>query len=225
MVLVDIGNTNYHIWENGFIYHTPTPPQLEGEIYYISVNRDREEQFLKLNPTAVNLEDKVAFFSLYEGLGIDRKMACKTVVEGVVVDAGSAITIDIMEKGVHTGGIIMPGLGKMRELLRSISPKLDHPIEEVDFNNYPLNTREAVNWGTLGAVIQMIKLVQGEKPLYFTGGDGAVLHRAMGEGVYEPDLVFLGMIRTVEEWKRALAEERSPEPEWDEEPPIDLAEE
>jgi len=201
MVLVDIGNTNFHIWEDGFIYIQTTPCRLEGEIFYISVNREKEKQFLKLNPTAINLEEKVHFFTLYDGLGIDRKMACKTITDGVVVDAGSAITIDIMEKGVHNGGIITPGLGKVRELFKNLSPRLNVELTPVNFRTYPLTTQEAVSWGTIGAVLKLIEAVRGGKPLYFTGGDGDILRQAMGEGVYEPDLVFLGMIRTIEEWK------------------------
>lgn len=202
MVLVDIGNSRFHIWERGYIYHSETPPKLEGEIYYISVNREREEEFLKLNPTAINLAGKEEFFTLYDGLGIDRKMACKTIVDGVVVDAGSAITIDIMEKGIHNGGIIMAGLGRLRQLFQNISPKLKLELKPIDFSHLPLNTKEAVAWGTIGAVVKMIEGVRGEKPLYFTGGDGEFLRQVIGEGVFEADLVFLGMIRTIEEWKR-----------------------
>gem|GEM_PF-1220960 len=201
MILVDIGHTRYHIWENGYIYHRETPPQLEGEIYYISVNPQGEEKFLQLNPSAINLEDKVNFFTLYDGLGIDRKMACKTIIDGVVIDAGTAITIDVMEKGIHNGGIIMAGLGQLQKLFQKISPKLEFPLEEIDFSHLPLNTREAVMWGTIGAVVKMIGEIRGSKPLYFTGGDGKFLQKIVGEGVYEPDLVFLGMIRTIEEWK------------------------
>jgi type III pantothenate kinase len=221
MVLVDIGNSRFHIWENGFIYHTEEPPQLEGEIYYISVNREREEEFLRLNPGAVNLEDKVNFFTLYDGLGIDRQMACKTIRDGVVVDAGSAITIDVMEKGIHNGGIILPGLGSFKKIFAQISPRLELEFQKVDFSHLPLNTKEALAWGSIGAVVKLIESIRGDKQLYFTGGDGAFLRDVIGEGVYEGDLIFLGMIRTIEEWK----EEQRAQDLSDLEPIIEIDEE
>ena len=200
MVLVDIGNTNIHILENSKLYNLKKPKKFDDEIYYISVNEKKEKEFLKLNPKAINLKEKVNFDTSYEGLGIDRIMACKAVDDGIVVDAGSAVTIDIMHEGVHLGGIIMPGISAYKEAFGRISKKLDLEFCEIDFNKIPQNTKEAISFGSIGAIILMIEKFKKNKKVYFTGGDGKFLNRYI-DGVYIKDLVFRGMMKTIKELK------------------------
>ncbi len=200
MVLADIGNTNIHIWEDGKTYNLKTPKKFAGDIYYISVNEKKEKEFLKFNPHAVNLRKKVIFDTSYEGLGIDRIMACKTVNDGVVVDAGSAVTIDVMQNGVHLGGVIMPGIHAFKEAFGRISDRLDMNFCEIDFNKLPQNTCEAVSFGSIGAIVLMINYLKKNKKVYLTGGDGKFLSRFV-DGIYIKDLVFRGMIQTIKELK------------------------
>jgi type III pantothenate kinase len=115
MVLVDIGNTNFHIWDNGKIYDLKSPEKFKDDIYYISVNETKEKKFLQKNPKAVNLKEFAVLDTSYTLLGIDRIMACKAVNDGIVVDVGSAITIDVMQNGIHLGGIIMPGINAFKQ--------------------------------------------------------------------------------------------------------------
>ena len=198
MVLVDIGNTHIHVFDNGKIFNVKEAYPIKNEIYYISVNDKKEKEFLKFNPDAVNLKDYVRFDTSYKNLGIDRIMACKAVDEGVVVDAGSAITIDVMQDGIHLGGVIMPGISAFREAFGRISKRLDIEFCEVDFRKLPQNTSEAVSFGSIGAIILMIQRLKKDKKVYFTGGDGKFLSRFIN-GVYIKDLVFRGMIKTIKE--------------------------
>ncbi|GAB6046157.1 type III pantothenate kinase [Caminibacter profundus] len=198
MVLVDIGNTNFHIWEDGKIYNIKTPYTMKDEVFYISVNQRKEKEFLKLNPNAVNLEHIVKFDTPYIGLGIDRVMACKSIDDGIVVDAGSAVTIDIMQQGIHLGGVIMPGINAFREAFGKISDKLDLEFEGIDFFKIPQNTKEAITFGSIGAIVLMIEKFKKDKKVYFTGGDGKFLSRFI-DGIYIKDLVFRGMIKTIKE--------------------------
>ena len=196
MILVDIGNTNFHICENGKTYDVKEPKKFNKKVYYISVNKDKEKEFLSLNPEAVNLKNYIEFKSSYKNLGIDRIMACKTVENGVVVDAGSAITIDVMRNGIHKGGIITLGLFAFKEAFVKISEVLKVEYKDIDLNRLPQNTNEALIYGSVGSVVNLIKKFGG--PYYFTGGDGEFLAKFV-DGIYIKDLVFRGMIKTVKE--------------------------
>ena len=141
--------------------------------YFVLGETIAKKEFLKLNSNAVNLKEKVNFDTSYEGLGIDRIMACKAVDDGIVVDAASAVTIDIMHEGVHLGGVIMPGISAFKEAFGRISKKLDLSFCEIDFNKIPQNTKEAISFGSIGAIILMIEKFKKNKKVYFTGGDGS----------------------------------------------------
>jgi len=195
LVLADIGNTHIHIWENGNIYDLTSPKKFSEKVYYISVNEEKEKEFLKLND-GINLKNFVKFNTNYKGLGIDRIMACKSINTGAVVDAGSAITVDIMKDGFHLGGIIAPGLFAFREAFVKISKVLQMKIEKFDYKKLPNNTNEALLSGSVGLIVNYLKNFEG--PYYFTGGDGKFLAELIG-GEYIKDLVFRGMIKTIKE--------------------------
>ena len=195
MILVDIGNTYFHIKDKD-IYDLKTIKKFDDKVFYISVNEKKEKELLALNPNAINLKNCVKFKTDYKNLGIDRIMACKSVKNGVVIDAGSAVTIDIMKDGVHQGGIIMPGIFAFKEAFVKISKVLDMKIEKFDLDKLPQNTNEALLYGSVGAVLKLIKSFEG--PYYFTGGDGEFLSSFI-DGVYIKDLVFRGMQKTIKE--------------------------
>ena len=196
MILVDIGNTHFHIKDKN-IYSLKKIKLFNDKIFYISVNEDKEKELLKLNPNAVNLKNYVKFNTLYKNLGIDRIMACKTIENGVVIDAGSAITIDIMKNGLHKGGFIMPGIFAFKNAFVKISKVLDMEIKKFDLDILPENTNEALLYGSIGAVLKMIKSFKG--PYFFTGGDGKFLSSFIIDGIYIKDLVFKGMEKTIKE--------------------------
>jgi len=198
LVLVDIGNTNIHVYENGKIYDLKYSVPFNDEVFYISVNKKKEKEFLKYNPNAINLAKYVKFDTIYENLGIDRIMACKSIEDGIVVDAGSAITIDIMQNNIHLGGVIMPGIAALKKAYATISDVLDIDFGEINFNKLPQNTQEAITYGGLGSIIVMINFLKKNKKVYFTGGDGKFLNKYI-DGVYIKDLVFRGMLKTIKE--------------------------
>jgi len=201
MLLVDIGNTNYHIYDNGKITHLKDIRAFGRKLYYISVNSKKEQKLVELNPKAVNLAGYVRFDTRYKGLGIDRIMACKTISDGVVVDAGSAITVDVMESSVHKGGVILPGVYAFKKAFGTIS-------EVLNFNPSPLSpqlpdsTQEALNWGSIGAVVCVIEKVSQNKKVFFTGGDGKIFEEYFKNSEYIEDLVFRGMLKTIEEMEK-----------------------
>ena len=199
MVLVDIGNTHYHIKKGSTLIHTKKVPTLEGNIFYISVNDANEMSFLLENPNAINLKDYVNFNTEYTDLGIDRIMACKNVHTGLVVDAGSAVTIDIMVGGFHLGGLIMPGIKAFEFAFGKISKKLIYHLDEFDKTKLPNSTKEALSWGSIGSIVFMIEKLRKNMPVFITGGDGEFLSKFVDRSEYIEDLVFRGMIKTIKE--------------------------
>jgi type III pantothenate kinase len=128
MYLCDIGNSNVHLSHEGREwtvalekFHTFSTTE---ELYYINVNSSMEE-VLKGNKNYINLAPYLELDTIYQGMGIDRVAACYTINDGIVIDAGSAITVDIMSNGLHLGGYILPGLSASLETYRAISPALD----------------------------------------------------------------------------------------------------
>jgi type III pantothenate kinase len=202
LIFVDIGNTHFHIWENDKIYDLKNVKKLNGKIFYISVNEKKEKEFVKLNPEAVNLKGLVDFDTNYKNLGIDRIMVCKAVKTGTVIDAGSAITVDFMEKNRHLGGIIFPGIFAYKKAFATISDKLNKDFKKP--NNFPNSTEEALWAGSIGSIICMIEKYN-IQPIFLTGGDGKYLNQFI-DGIYIKDLVFKGMKQTLLENKKWIIE-------------------
>ena len=63
------------------------------------------QKTIKKKSLCKRYKEILKFETSYEGLGIDR-LACSFQDNCVIVDAGSAITVDIMEEGIHKGGFI-----------------------------------------------------------------------------------------------------------------------
>ncbi len=199
MILVDIGNTHIHIYDNGKIYNSKKIFSFNDKVYYISVNKKKEKEFLLKNKNAINLENVVKFDTAYKNLGIDRVMACKSIDDGIVVDAGSAITIDVMQEGMHLGGVIMLGISSYKSAFKEISDRLDLKTFILECGTLPNSTSEALSWGSVGSVICMIERLRKNKVVYFTGGDGEFFLRYVENSIYIKDLIFRGMIKTIKE--------------------------
>ena len=76
----------------------------------------------------------------------------------VVVNAGTAITIDVLdEKGSFLGGSIMPGLRLMHESLSANAAQLT--LGEGISKNFPNNTQDAIATGSLNAVVGAIGIM------------------------------------------------------------------
>ncbi|GMB96541.1 type III pantothenate kinase [Helicobacter sp. NHP22-001] len=207
MTLCDIGNTHLHFYQEGRVWAC-VPQNLEnykealqGEVFYISVNPKNTEHLLEFCPSATDLAPKMQLISKYEGLGVDRMAACLGLggKSGVVIDAGSAITIDIMENNTHLGGVILPGFESYCHAYKSISPALDMPLNlRVDLEGLPNATTDALGYGVLQSVLLTLKHLIGERKSYFTGGDGKFLGNFFSNGIYDGLLVFKGMRTALE---------------------------
>lgn len=142
-------------------------------------------------------------------LGVDRWLAMLAAYRRaggacIVVDAGTAFTIDVVDAGgLHLGGYIIPGLELMRSSIeQNTAIRLD-PDYSLMSESLGHSTEEAVFNGTLAALVAAINMqvdfVRGELnwcgKVYFSGGDAGLLHKhaAIPESEIVPSLVFDGL--------------------------------
>lgn len=133
-----------------------------------------------------------------EQVGIDRLLGAIGAnhrrtpgVPAVVVDAGSAITINVIDgAGVFRGGSIAPGLGLMARALNTFTAKLplvSHELLLLRPAMFPAgNTRDAILCGlraaAVGGVRELISGMVSSDPrpeLFITGGDATILSEAL----------------------------------------------
>lgn len=202
MWLLDIGNTNIKTYHDGKIEVQKADEQAilpQEKFYYICVNHAYHDRLKKLS-FAVDLAPMIALKTDYVGLGVDRQIVCKALKNGVIVDAGSAITIDVMRKGVHQGGCIMLGLHSFEQSFAKISDALTFDLDEsIDLNLLPQNTKDALNYATFQAVVGTIERIKSDLPLIFCGGDGEKLLDFFKDASYHDSLVFEGMKEVIKE--------------------------
>ena len=208
MTLCDVGNTNASFFENGKI----TKIKLENfkdfksdeTIYFISVNDEMTSKLQNL-PKFVNLEPYFELDTIYEGLGIDRIASCYAIKNGLIIDAGSAITIDVMMNSMHLGGAIIPGISHVLKACEAISPRLKISLNsQVSLDALPQKTADAVSYGVIKPILLLIESMANGSKIYFTGGDGEFLSRFFADSIYDRMLVFRGMQKLIEQKKDIL---------------------
>jgi type III pantothenate kinase len=148
-----------------------------------------------------------------ETLGIDRYLVCLgayTEMNGtvVVVDAGSACTIDLIDKfGVYQGGIIMPGISSIMEIFKNTAPELPEIIKEIPTEWPGKSTSKSLQWGQIGLFVDGIesalkryKNLYGNFDLYITGGDADLVADLIAEHSQQDTfLIFKGMEALINE--------------------------
>lgn len=203
MILCDIGNSFYHFYQDGKLWKQSVKATLaldeSEEIYVVSVNEEALSRLAR-KYRIVDLSDALRFNSDYAGLGADRAFACFAANDGVVVDAGSAITVDVMQGGFHLGGFILPGISAFIDSYSKISKRLDVGFNMgVDLCKLPQNTKDAISYGALSSIVNAIKEASKNKFIYFTGGDGKFLSRFFEDrSAVDDTLIFKGMLKLIE---------------------------
>ena len=194
MLLYDSGNTNIKCYKDGKVSIVNNFDKT-NPFYYINVNPK-----IKDFKNGIDLAPYFKLKTDYKGMGIDRVAVCYAVEDGVIVDAGSAITVDVMSEGFHKGGFIMPGIGAYHDSLANISTALKFDIDyEIELEILPQNTHQALNFATFKSAVLMIKEVSKDRKIYFCGGDGELFSRYFENSVYKKDLVFEGMKKVIKE--------------------------
>jgi type III pantothenate kinase len=203
MIVCDIGNTTVNCYQDGRLWtlsHSAFREFSTKEcLYYICVN-ETMSAFMKQKGHYVDLEPYFEFDTIYEGLGIDRIAACLSISDGMIVDAGSAITVDIMSGGVHLGGYILPGLEAYTKTYKSISSRLDTPINpSINLDTLPQKTSDAISYGVIKPIILMLEATCKDKKIFFTGGDGKFFSKYFNNAIFDRTLIFRGMLKVIKE--------------------------
>lgn len=198
-----------------------------NEMLVTSVRKDvtqwLRECFPNLSITeykASDIPSKMLDYNTPETLGLDRFLVClgaskETKNKGlVVIDVGSACTVDLMnEMGVYQGGVIMPGLNLVQQAMEKKLPELPI-VPGVIPKTWPgKSTVESIEWGVNGGFVMAIRgfiheyRKRNENPdIYVTGGDAEKLIGWIGEDeklIHRKHLIWEGM----EEFERLLTSE------------------
>lgn len=195
MLLCDIGNTSYHFLEQNKDYKKDVqnfnPTTITQKVYYICVN-EKISDTLKFLKNWIDLSQYINKDDYYETMGIDRIVALQATDNAVVVDAGSAITVDVIKKGVFMGGFIYPGINAMSRTYKEISPALDYEFNyEIDLNKLPKNSQDAISYGYLKVLYS--EVTSHKLPIILTGGDASQLQSLFEDYTIDEALIFKGM--------------------------------
>lgn len=233
LIYVDIGNSSIKI---GFLsndkwtVHThktalDAAKEINNHMYpvrhiYVSSVSERMKDAFKRDIETKNLNEitiadipsDTLDYQTPETLGVDRYLAClgahSISKKGVVViDAGTACTIDYMDSnGVFHGGVIMPGFKSIMNIFKESAPEL--PDIKVGIPKvFPgKSTAESLQWGQIGFFVDgVISILESydekfsDYELYLTGGDAPVLYELLGHvGEVSPWLVLMGLKKAVE---------------------------
>lgn len=139
-----------------------------------------------------------------QSLGVDRWLAMLAVwvkqpqTSHVVIDAGTAITLDVVaESGQHMGGYICPGYQMMKSGLLG-GTQLVRPGEQwLLGRELGSNTQQCVDFGIQDMMLCWIAHHCQQYPeavISVTGGDAEKIVRLLsGDVIHEPDLVLNGL--------------------------------
>jgi type III pantothenate kinase len=147
-----------------------------------------------------------------ETVGPDRlcaaaAVACSGAGDAVIVDAGTAVTVDLLEGGELVGGSIMPGIDMMLGSLSdgtSALPRIRQEMIEEGLWTHPPgdDTESAILSGVYtvfrSGAAELVRLsmerARGELPVYLTGGGAGLLEDVLlPRPILSPDLVLDGL--------------------------------
>lgn len=140
-------------------------------------------------------------------LGVDRWLAMIAAYNRlrspcIVIDAGSAATLDVVDAGgVHQGGWIVPGLAMLRGALITGTAAVRFDSDVVPSLALGCNTGAAVHNGTLLMLVawlntSVVALLEkyANAHIVLCGGDGPVLRGHLGfASLHWPDIVLDGL--------------------------------
>ena len=201
MLLCDIGNTSYHFFNGEKTFKKDvksfSPKTITQPVYYISVNAVVNKELTGLK----NWIDLAAFVDnclYYKSMGIDRIVALSSISNGVVVDAGSAVTVDVVRESKFCGGFIYPGIRAMQKTYENISPALAYSFNfECDLDIMPKNSQDAISYGYLKGLY--CEVVSHKLPIILTGGDAERFKEIFKDAKIDEKLIFNSMKKIIKE--------------------------
>jgi type III pantothenate kinase len=154
-------------------------------------------------PTRVDFPDRVGLDRLAAAVAVNAIRSRSRAA--IVVDAGSAVTVDLVAAdGVFEGGVILPGFRMSAEALYGAdllplavwSPEEEPPA--VVGKNTEAAIRSGLFWGAVGAVREIVERMSAslEAPpnVFVTGGDLRQLTQQLGDvATFVPHMVLSGI--------------------------------
>ena len=200
MRLCDIGNTSYTFLDERGLHKKRVgefdPASYKGDVYYICVNHTQKKLLEPLQNWR-DIEPFVDKTNYYETMGIDRIMAVEAVQNGVIIDAGSAVTVDVVREGTFMGGFILPGVQAMQQCYAKISPALDHSFRfELNLDKMVKNSQDAISYGYLKLLHD--EVLAHNLPIIVTGGDAKEFQKLFPGSELRENLVFEGMKKIIQ---------------------------
>ncbi len=219
MIKIDFGNTALKLFYKGRLEVLPYSVEAtfklpaSASFYVVSV---RDEQFVlgqlatifpsHRGPIYIAIvTDRPGLKCMYDQavLGSDRWAAALGAAvryqNALVVDAGTALTVDVIENGHFTGGIIVPGFQLLQTSLIAGTDKINVGSEQATIAPAQ-ETSQAVSNGAItsmvGAVSMMMEARVELRKILVTGGDGNRLLPFLAPRFiceYDQFLVFKGM--------------------------------
>jgi len=195
MLLCDIGNTSYHFFDGEESFKERVeefnPATVTQRVYFISVNKEVSRKLIDLD-NWIDLSGFIEWDRYYDTMGIDRVVACETITDGVIIDAGSAITVDIVKNSHYVGGFIYPGVAAMQKSYENISPALAYSFNfDLALDIMPKNSQDAISYGYLKTLFCEVESYN--LPLLLTGGDAKMFAKIFQEASIDEELIFKGM--------------------------------
>ncbi|MFC0820245.1 pantothenate kinase [Moraxella marmotae] len=151
------------------------------------------------------VDDKHAMLSSrYEPtqLGVDRWLQMLGVVDKhrkqCVIGCGTALTIDVIDCGVHLGGYILPNLYMQRHALYAGTQQIGVKQGRFDTLSLGTTTDDAVNHGVLFGVVGAVASVQQAYPnfeMILTGGGASMLKPHLSGVSVDEELLLKGLQR------------------------------
>lgn len=142
-----------------------------------------------------------------ELMGVDRWLALFAVVEEtyeghiVVVDAGTAMTIDVLKGKTHLGGLIVPGFNlQYSSLTGSAALPGDVLLKpETGLGNDTQSCMQQGVWSGLASTVDAIANSYEGSKIYISGGDGVSISKLIANKSILIDNVVLTGLRRYEE--------------------------
>lgn len=176
------------------------------------LGRQRQRVLMLDDPGLLPLRVRVA---RPDHVGIDRLLDAVAAnnrrtagTPAAVVDAGSAITVDLIDaSGTFLGGAILPGMRLMAKALHdctALLPLLAPPDKcpALPGTDTPAAMELGIFWAAAGGVQALVNeyrsFCRSRTEVFLTGGDGWRLHAAIPEAQLWPEMTLEGIRLTAE---------------------------
>jgi len=187
-----------------------------GVVYTSSVRKDITRKVEEATPglniqvlTTSQIPEQFINYSTIHTLGLDRFLGCLGAYKlsnkcgVVVIDTGSACTVDFMDKdGIYQGGVIMPGMDILKKSIRRYLPELPD-VDSTMPDTWPgKSTQDSLRLGVNGMFstaieswIVKFKSMDDDAAIFITGGNSREIQLLLTEMecTHHENLQFEGM--------------------------------